>query len=481
MKRRGIFMVVALFLIAAACGGDEPTPTPSGTGAAPTEFSLATASAPYKGTTIRILDELSDLQPTFAEVIPQFEQATGIEVNYEIKNHFDVITIGEADLFSGRGAYDAIMLHRFQWPNAFEGEVIQFLDPYINDAKLHDPSVTPGSFIDINQQGTTWGNNQVCYMNWPYNEVWIGRKDLMENADEQAAFKAKYGYDLAPPETLQQMRDIAAFFTRKAGDKLAGTTLSDPFYGFIQEGTRLGTTWNDVMLTFVHAFGGALYDDAGTPTANRPENVAGLEFWKSLFASAPPGASEVSLVDIPTIVGGGQVASGIGFSDFFFSMDAPGGSSLAGKFVYAPVPVNADNASAGAGPVTPSCLMINQASKQKEATYLFLQWIVTQETQDAYLKQSVQKGGFDPVLKSSLQNADFTSSQRANLNASIATSLERAHFTPIVKGFTKAIDAMLVRFQEFLLGRKTAQQALDALQADMTKECASNCALQPPG
>ena len=39
------------------------------------------------------------------------------------------------------------------------------------------------------------------------------RKDLFENKDEQAAFKAKFGYDLAPPKTWAQYKDIAEFFT----------------------------------------------------------------------------------------------------------------------------------------------------------------------------------------------------------------------------------------------------------------------------
>ena len=40
------------------------------------------------------------------------------------------------------------------------------------------------------------------------------RKDVFANPDNQAKFKAKYGYDLpAPPTTMQQMHDLADFFT----------------------------------------------------------------------------------------------------------------------------------------------------------------------------------------------------------------------------------------------------------------------------
>jgi multiple sugar transport system substrate-binding protein len=40
------------------------------------------------------------------------------------------------------------------------------------------------------------------------------RTDLFNNATEKANFKKKYGYDLKPPATWKQFRDIAEFFTR---------------------------------------------------------------------------------------------------------------------------------------------------------------------------------------------------------------------------------------------------------------------------
>ncbi|MHC1741812.1 MAG: extracellular solute-binding protein [Syntrophobacteraceae bacterium] len=56
------------------------------------------------------------------------------------------------------------------------------------------------------------------------------RKDLFLDAENRSEFKASYGYDLAPPDTWSQYRDIAEFFKgRKAPDGtiLSGTT--EPF------------------------------------------------------------------------------------------------------------------------------------------------------------------------------------------------------------------------------------------------------------
>ena len=45
------------------------------------------------------------------------------------------------------------------------------------------------------------------------------RADLLNDAEHQAAFKAKFGYDMpAPPKTWKQYLDIATFFNGKTVD-----------------------------------------------------------------------------------------------------------------------------------------------------------------------------------------------------------------------------------------------------------------------
>ena len=126
-------LAILILALAAACGGDdeaaappaaeEPAPPaepaePAASGEEPApapaegEWSLAEAAAPYAGTTINVLDEVTDLQPGFAELIPEFEEETGIDVEFSIEGHVDVIQKGEADLLAGRGDYDRVMIHR---------------------------------------------------------------------------------------------------------------------------------------------------------------------------------------------------------------------------------------------------------------------------------------------------------------------------------------------------------------------------------
>jgi len=68
----------------------------------------------------------------------------------------------------------------------------------------------------------------------PYNTYVMGnhyRLDLFDNKLEQEAFQSRFGYKLAPPKTLSQLKDMAKFFTRKKGELLKGKKLSQDFYG----------------------------------------------------------------------------------------------------------------------------------------------------------------------------------------------------------------------------------------------------------
>jgi multiple sugar transport system substrate-binding protein len=246
-------------------------------------WSYKEAASPYAGQSITVLDEVTPLQETMQKLVPQFEQETGIGVDYQLLNHFEVINRGQADLLSGRGEYDAIMVHSPQMGLLLDAGVLRPIDDMIANAELTSPDldlddlIQPSSDTVAKYQDETYG-----FLTWAYNTVYWARGDLLAHPEEQAAFKAKYGYDLAPAETLQQMRDIAEFFTRKKGDKLAGQTLESDFYGILLEGIKGGTTWWTVWNSFVRNWGGDIFDENGSPSVDRSENVAAIEFWGDL-------------------------------------------------------------------------------------------------------------------------------------------------------------------------------------------------------
>ena len=100
------------------------------------------------------------------------------------------------------------------------------------------------------------------------------RKDLFEDPDEMAAFKAKYGYDLAVPKTWAELLDIAKFFTRPDEGLYGVAIYTQKDYDAITMG------FENVML----GFGGDWSDENYNPEGviNSPEAIAALEYYREL-------------------------------------------------------------------------------------------------------------------------------------------------------------------------------------------------------
>lgn len=145
--------------------------------------------------------------------------------------------------------------------------------------------------------------------------VW--RTDLFRHPEERAAFKAKYGYDL--PQTYDDwntwvtwlnFRDFAEFFTRKAGEKLAGKILTEDFYGC--------ATWNAVYDSCAYQFHSYLWEMGGDIWNEKTHEVQGyinselaveaLKWYVSLRPYEPPGSENYWFDECNTAMMQGKVA-----------------------------------------------------------------------------------------------------------------------------------------------------------------------------
>ncbi len=432
-------------------------------------WSYKEAAAPYKGTSIRILDEVTPLQETMKALVPQFEKETGIKTEYELLNHFDVISKGQADMLSGRGHYDAVMLHSLQLGPLLDAGVVLDITGMLGNTQLTNPDLGLADLIEPPYSSTSkHQGKQYGFLNWNYNNVYWARNDLLSHAGEKSAFKAKYGYDLGPAKTMQQMRDIAEFFTRKKGQQLAGATLESDFYGIVMEGIKGGTTFPSLWFNFLTNWGGGLLDANGAPAFDTPENIAALRFWADLWKYSPPGQAEYSLIDVPTVMGNGIAAQTIAWSDFVFGIDVPGKSALHGKFVYGNIPRN----EAFDGPMTtagePSIVVISKASKNPEAVYLFMQWMVDRATQEKLLNAG---GGGVPIRNSSWDLPVMNKPGLASLAAAMRESMKGSYGKPKMPNFFEVYDEMASIIQQIGLGQMTPEEGVKVGQEKLLKIC----------
>ena len=166
---------------------------------------------------------------------------------------------------------------------------------------------------------------------FPDNYFTYYRTDLFCDEGESAAFEARYGKALpCAPSTWETVtwadwRNFGEFFTRSAGETLAGKTLESDVYGIAyQAGKPLDFSTMQIN-AFLWQHGGGIWDESQEPHApvlgvvNSDENVAGLEEYLSLLAYAPPIATtgQMGIFEIQDLYMQGKIACANVLSDLY--------------------------------------------------------------------------------------------------------------------------------------------------------------------
>jgi multiple sugar transport system substrate-binding protein len=241
---------------------------------------------PFAGVQLKMLG-IGDTSVTrVAPIVGEFEELTGAKVQIDQFPYPGLIDKIIVEASSDSPSYQLLWVDS-PWVGMLgeAGALEDLTERVMRDAE----EVGLSDIIPIQIQENTWQGKLLAFpasgMIWSTNY----RKDLMEHPDEQAAFKAKYGYDLAPPKTWAQYKDIAEFFTRKAGDKLAGETLQKDFYGTAQAYSRVAGAITHDYFPIMRSYGGDYWDPkTGLCGMTGEAHVKAAEFMKSLIPYNPP-------------------------------------------------------------------------------------------------------------------------------------------------------------------------------------------------
>ncbi|NQV82129.1 MAG: extracellular solute-binding protein [Alphaproteobacteria bacterium] len=221
-----------------------------------------------------------------APIVSEFEELTGASV--------------QIDMFPYPGLIDKIIIeassdspsYQLMWVDSPWVGVLGESDALLDLTELvkrDAEEIHLDDIIPIQLQENTWQGRLLAFpasgMIWHQNY----RKDLYENAEETAAFEAEYGYPLAPAQTWDQYIDIARFFTRSAGETLAGNVLEKDFYGNAQAYSRVAGAITHDFFPIMRSFGGQYWDpETGLCAMDGTEALAAAEVMKDLIPYNPP-------------------------------------------------------------------------------------------------------------------------------------------------------------------------------------------------
>ena len=160
---------------------------------------------------------------------PKYEEETGVKVIGEILPPDQLRDRMSIEAIGGTGRWD-MGYHSPGWFGTFKDHVVD-LTPLL-ETHGFDIGAYPELVVQSHMRSSARPGEIIALPTTPAAPMLIVRSDFFEHPDEQAAFKAEYGRDLTVPATWAELREVATFFTRDAGETVAGQTLEEPLYGW---------------------------------------------------------------------------------------------------------------------------------------------------------------------------------------------------------------------------------------------------------
>jgi multiple sugar transport system substrate-binding protein len=446
----GVVTVVALTV--SGCGGSSSTDVdPEAADGWSQEFA---------GTELNVLAEATLNSEVLAELAPEFTAKTGIEVNIETAPFAQLVQSVTLDFSTAQGDYDVVSIP-YDYLGAYAGS------GYVEE-------ITPLIEANVDRVGEEFDETDIVSGLWETAATWDGksygmpsnsavtmmlyRADLFENAEEKAAFAAEYGYELAPAQTWEQYSDIAEFFTRDAGETLAGEVLSEPMYGVTMAGKRHEAAVFEWM-NYAGGFGGGVVDDEGELIVDSDASVESLEYMKSLGEFAPPGFTSATWDEVTANLQQGIAAQAISWGDTAGAMEDESQSAVVGKIGYGDVPVATEgdehHALHGAWTYTVSTQAVD-----KDAAYLFVAWALSAPVQ----KKIGEMGGV-PATRSAFEDPELVAALPSWPQQ--LASLENALARPRNAEWPQMLDQLALQVSTALVGDSTPQKALDDAQSEI--------------
>jgi len=172
---------------------------------------------------------------------------------------------------------------------------------------------------------------------------------------------------------------------------------------------------------------------------------------------SPPGATTYTWDEAASAMAEGLVAMSINWNEFAPVFEDAEKSKVVGKIFYAIPPMKVKHTPVGGG----AGAAMSKFSKNKEATWLFLQWLTSnavqnQITKDGCLSSTVISAFEDP--ENIAKSADPTSALRQLPAMKEAMSLNM--YRPRVPQWPQINEIIFINLSDALAGTKTAQEAL---------------------
>lgn len=400
--------------------------------------SMAYADGEYAGVTVEAkLIGGQQYEALYAR-IPEWEAKTGGKVKIlSQKNHFELDKEYKADIAAGTTNWCVGSNHSSFAP--------QYPDLFTDLNALVKPEVI-AEFVPANIKAATVGGKLTMLPRAQFDvSALYYQKSLYTDPTKAEAFKAKFGYDLAVPETWDQFRDQAEFFAAPPN-----------FYGTQYAGKDEAI--NGRFYELVVANGGKMFNDDMSPAFNSDAGKEALKWFVDLYkaGAVPPGTTNYLWDDLGNGFASGTIALNLdwpGWSGFF---NDPKSSKVAGNVGVAPAPKGSAGVRTGWSGF--HGFSVTEGCPNKEAAASLVEFLTNEDSQK--LESSAgplptRTAVWDYVLEQAKGDA-----YKTEVLSAFQETAKTAFPVPPTPYWIEAGNLIFPELQAAILGDKTIDQAL---------------------
>ncbi|MFK7801009.1 MAG: extracellular solute-binding protein [Anaerolineae bacterium] len=384
-------------------------------------------------------------------VVEEFSAATGINVEldyieYQAMRDKQVLELSNP----AGGEYDVVAWVIFNKTDFVNKGYLTDLSKMFTNAAITDPNYDREDLIPAYVNSGSVAGGRRGYLSGPTSAMYgvpfgaetsilMYRKDIFE----------EYGYDV--PTTYPEMLALAETITAEVPDMTGMTSRG-------QTGGNATHAW----LLHASPYGADIFDDQWNVTLDTPEALAATEALGQIVANSPEGVLNWGFGDQANAFLQGDAAMYLDALKVAAQSRDPNQSLIDGNVGYALHPVGPDGT---CGSETGGFAMgIAENSDQKEAAFLFLQYMTSQEGD----RKMVEEGG-DPVRLSTYADPELQA-QFPEFEV-ILEQMECANenWRPLIPEWGE-INAQIMGEQlgQYLNGVVGAEEALAAAQEQIT-------------
>ncbi|MCB1159310.1 MAG: extracellular solute-binding protein, partial [Leptospiraceae bacterium] len=386
----------------------------------------------FQGTTLSIL---ADAQPAFTAlkpILPIFEELTGMQIGYQNMEQMRMRKVIRIDLTARAGIYDILPVGVIFLGEAEQHGWLEDLYPYIHNPELTDFDWY--DFKDISKQSLVLCKKNSKLLSIPFDfsaPIFFYRKDLFKK------------YNISIPNTYEDV----ILMKKKLQAAMEKDGIKDVYAFATRARPGLGdNTWT--IIPTIRAYGGDILNKEYLPIFNSKEANQALKVYKEMVTGYgnPPDARTLHFYEIRELFKIGKLASTILASHFFSEIDSPEKSPIWDKW---------DAHITPGGPVSRETnpwawsFAINSSSKNKGATWLFIQWATSKET------AKLLKSGGAPARMSIWESNAYQHLNAPGLIRSVRWILKKGTISSVEQGipeFSQVGEITSRAFSEIFYG-----------------------------